>query len=99
MFTIMWQNWAMFYAFFWVIPWRLIFRCQGITQKKAHNIQNVVKVWNQENWASSKQKSYQITEPPVTKQDKVKHNMENRLVKLDGDQACHLSSEYTVIIA
>ena len=23
------------------------------------------------------QKSYQITEPPVSKQDKVKHNMEN----------------------
>jgi len=30
------------YAFFWVISW-----CQGITQKKAYNIQNTVKVWNQ----------------------------------------------------
>jgi ABC-type arginine transport system permease subunit len=29
------------YVFFWVIPWG-----QGITQKKAYNIQNTVKVWN-----------------------------------------------------
>ena len=79
----------MFYAFFWVIPWRLNcicqrfrtlclfhlhrqvvffipthlwrwnrqsvpkrlhlkFRCQGITQKKAYNIQNMTEVWNKE---------------------------------------------------
>ena len=28
--------------------WRIKFRRRGITQKKAHNIQNTVKVWNQE---------------------------------------------------
>jgi len=27
--------------------WRIEFRCRGITQKKAHNIHNMVKVWNQ----------------------------------------------------
>jgi hypothetical protein len=49
------------HAFFWVIPghlnficWRFgthcrhtNFRCWGITQKKAYNSQNTVKVWNQ----------------------------------------------------
>ena len=76
---------TMFYASFWVIPWRLNFvcqcfgtcclfhlhrrvgtclwrwnrqcvpkrrhikfGCQGIIQKKAYNIQNMAKVWNQE---------------------------------------------------
>jgi len=28
--------------------WHIKFRCQGITQKKAYNIQNTAKVWNQE---------------------------------------------------
>jgi hypothetical protein len=28
--------------------WHIKFRCQGITQKKAYNIQNMAKVWNQE---------------------------------------------------
>jgi hypothetical protein len=28
------------------------FRRRGITQKKAYNIQNTVKVWNQEHWSS-----------------------------------------------
>jgi len=28
--------------------WHLKFRCRGITQKKAYNIQNTAKVWNQE---------------------------------------------------
>jgi hypothetical protein len=28
----------MLYAFFWVIPWRLNFRRQEITQKKAYKI-------------------------------------------------------------
>ena len=27
--------------------WHIKFRCWGITQKKAYNIQNMVKVWNQ----------------------------------------------------
>jgi len=53
-----------------------------------------------QHWASSKLKSYQIAEPQVSKQGRVKHNMEkHRLVKLDGDQAYHLSSEYNAIIA
>jgi len=30
-----------------------------------------------QHWASSKLKSYQIAEPQVSKQEKVKHNMEN----------------------
>ena len=29
--------------------WRIKFRCRGITQKKAYNIQYMAKVWNQEN--------------------------------------------------
>jgi hypothetical protein len=29
------------------------FRRRGITQKKANNVQNTVKVWNQETWISS----------------------------------------------
>ena len=41
------------YAFFWVFPRRLEFIChinsrrQGITQKKANDIQNTAKAWNQ----------------------------------------------------
>jgi len=38
----------MLYVFFWVIPWHLKFRRWGIIQKKAYNIQNMAKVWNQE---------------------------------------------------
>jgi hypothetical protein len=54
------------YAVIWVIPrpthlwrwnrqsvperWYIKFKCQGITQKKAYNIQNTAKAWNQEHW-------------------------------------------------
>jgi hypothetical protein len=31
-------------GFFWVIPLVSIFRCWGITQKKAYNIHNMAKV-------------------------------------------------------
>ena len=30
--------------------WHIKFRRRGITKKKAHNIQNTAKVWNQENY-------------------------------------------------
>jgi hypothetical protein len=30
--------------------WHIIFRHQGITQKKAYKIQNMAEVWNQEHW-------------------------------------------------
>jgi hypothetical protein len=33
--------------------WHVKFRCRGITQKKAYNIQNMVKVWNEENFIFS----------------------------------------------
>jgi hypothetical protein len=32
----------------WKSRWHIKFRRQGITQKKAHNIHNMAKVWNQE---------------------------------------------------
>jgi len=33
--------------------WHVKFRCWGITQKKAYNIQNMAKVWNQD-WSGSR---------------------------------------------
>ena len=30
--------------------WHIKFRCQGITRKKEYNIQNIMKVWNQEHY-------------------------------------------------
>ena len=46
--------------------WHIKFRRQGITQKKANNIQNTAKVWNEGCTRSSKQEENYVSEELFT---------------------------------